>query len=291
MQPSRLKRLLLSIAAALIPVPASVAQSQLPHPTPATGAQRSDRLAVGNLLTWATADTLQPRSEAYLKLLCAAQVNGQTISFASLDDNKVLLAAFSAGPLADPRKDIWLKPRVRRAEDRPRPTEAKNLAYVYDQNDDGRIDHLAFWIGTLNVEPPNAPADLPPNVGSRIRNVPWSWITQYWEWLARPAFWQAIDQNGDGVVDWLAFPARKKSNGWYRGWMAVPQTAQAGSKCEVRDRDWRLIGECVARSGDSYESASMIARSYTLDPQERMNELLAAARACHLGRGDFRRMP
>ena len=266
-------------------------------------AQPNVRVPVGvaTKLPWAIADAEQPREARNLRLLCETRVGTKTVSFLSLGDRTVLIAAFTDRPLQKPQDDIWLETNfllhgdnlTAAPYDVRRPSATADWAYVYDQNGDGRIDHLAFLIGPLNIEPPNSPEDLPvADAQGAFHDVQGSRLKKWFAWINKFAFWQAIDDNGDGRMDWLAIPARQRSNGWIRGWAVIPWTdTQSGFNCEILDRSGAAIEPCVASGARDYESVSRTAFRWPLHPEAHFNEAVRGSEACHIGRDQLRRMP
>jgi hypothetical protein len=293
------------MALALVLSSAALAETQPEVQSPRSNAlaatvQHSLPLSVSSKVRWAVTDAEQPRDGKNLKLLCETHVGEKTVSFLSLGDGTVLIAAFTDRPLRDPTKDIWLQTYFLRWDgnltaapyDTRRPSATADWAYVYDQNGDGRIDHLAFLIGPLNIEPPDAPADLPvTGPDGSFGALKGSLLKKWFRSINKFGFWQAIDENGDGKVSWLAIPARKKSNGWFRGWAVISQAgASIGPACQILDRDGAPLEACAAKGTRNYESTSRTVELWSSNPQIHLNEAIKGEEACHIGRGDLRRM-
>ncbi len=289
----------LALSSATLPQAQAEVQSSRTNAL-AAAVQSSLPVSVSSKLRWAVTDAEQPRDEKNLKLLCQTRVGEKTVSFLSLGDRTVLIAAFIDRPLRDPTKDIWLQTYFLRWDgnltagsyDMRRPSATADWAYVYDQNGDGRIDHLAFLIGPLNIEPPGPPADLPvARPDGSFGALKGSVLKKWFRWINKYGFWQAIDENGDGKVDWLASPARKKSNGWFRGWAVVSQTgAPIGPACQIVDSDGAPLDACAAKGTQIYESTSRTVELWSSNPQIHLDEAIKGGEACHIGRGDLRRM-
>lgn len=283
------------LAASAVPL-----QSQPPQANAVIRSGSGDADQVAAKLRWAVTDVEQIRDEKHLKLQCQTRIEQTIVSFLSLGDATTLIAAFTDRALKNPTKDVWLQQYFLEqggtltagSYDLRRPSATANWAYVYDQDGDGRIDHLAFLIGPLNIEPPNPPDDLPKAAPDRsFHNVEGSQLKKWFRWINKFSFWQAIDDNADGKIDWIATPARKKVNGWIRGWAVIPWTGEASTPgCQILDGEGAWLEPCYAMNHRDYDSSSRTAHLWTSDPQSALTEALRGAQACNLGRHQLRRM-
>ncbi|MFM7028961.1 MAG: hypothetical protein ACKOXK_09850 [Chakrabartia sp.] len=236
------------------------------------------------------ADAGQPRAESQLKPRCKQHGEGGTITFVAGADGKVLLAALSAKPLVDVRKDIWLSPHFSAAGEAGRATGTQDWAYLYDADGDGKIDRMAFLIGPLPTEPDTADPGLPDITGDQIRVEGAEMLDRLIKAM-RFGFWQAADEDGDGVPDTMAMPARRKDTGWYRGWAIFDRRATTeDAACRFIDRDGTAKGGCVPmRDPGDYEGPSLTTHVWVADPGPIFSAIQMAASACKLGAGDYRR--
>lgn len=267
----------------LLPVLASSAQAQT-KPLAADMAFRA-------VAQQATA----PEDQTSLQPLCAQQTEGGVITFVADRDGKILLAALSARPLADVRRDIWLTPRFTRAGEAPVPgsdTATEDWAYVYDDNGDGQIDHMAFLIGPLPMEPERRGARLPNILGDRLQIESAAALDQILQAM-HFGFWQARDEDGDGVPDSMAMPARRKDNGWYRGWAIFDRRATSeDASCHFMDRDGAPAGSCQAADAPGeYENSKLTAHVLVRDPGPIFSAILEAAATCHITAEQLRPIP
>ncbi|MEY3905671.1 MAG: hypothetical protein RIR59_494 [Pseudomonadota bacterium] len=239
----------------------------------------------------AAADADHDRNEAHLKLLCKTKTEGGIISFVAGSEGKVLLAALSAKPLKDVRKDIWLSPRFTSpGKGRAATSATEDWAYLYDHNGDGRIDRMSFLIGPLPTEPDTHDPRLPNIAGDQVRIEGADMMARVMKAM-RYGFWQAADEDADGMPDIMAMPARRKDTGWYRGWAIFDRRATTeDASCRFIDRDGSAKGPCHpgAEIGD-YEGESLTARVWVRDPGPIFSAIQDAALACKLGAEAFRR--
>lgn len=238
------------------------------------------------------ADAGAPPAQASLKPFCAQRTEGGIISFVATDANKILLVALSAQPLDDVRKDIWLSPRFARAGEEARPSGTQDWAYVYDGNGDGQIDHMAFLIGPLPMEPTTSGKRLPNISGDQLRVKNAAMLDDILKAM-RFGFWQARDEDGDGVPDNMAMPARRKDNGWYRGWAIFDRRATSeDSSCRFVDRNGRAAGSCrAADEAGAYENGRLTTHVWVRDPGPIFSAILDAAKACNIQADQLRSVP
>lgn len=238
------------------------------------------------------ADAAHPRSERQLKARCQIRGDGGTITFVAGRDGKVLLAALSARPLADVRRDIWLSPRFAKAGEAGSPAGTQDWAYLYDPDGNGKIDRMAFLMGPIPTEPDTPDPELPNISGDQIRVEGDAMMARLIAAM-RYGFWQAADEDGDGVPDTMAMPARRKDTGWYRGWAVFDRRATTeDAACRFIDRDGTAKGSCFAAAepGD-YEGDDLTTHVWVSDPGPIFSAIQSAADACKLKAGDYRPAP
>ena len=236
-----------------------------------------------------------PQDQAALKLLCAQRTEGGVISFVTGADGKVLLAALSAQPLTDVTRDIWLSPRFLRAGEAPvagSETGTEDWAYVYDGNGDGQIDHMAFLIGALPTEPKTGAQALPNILGDRLRIKNAAMLDRVLQAM-RFGFWQARDEDGDGVPDSMAMPARRRDNGWYRGWAIFDRRATSeDASCRFMDPNGKIVGSCQATNEPGeYGNNRLTTHVWVRDPGPIFSAILDAAADCKIAPGQLQSTP
>lgn len=237
----------------------------------------------------ATRDADMPRDEQDLRKPCKSALTGGFLTFVRDKSGKVLLAALSGLPLADPRKDIWLSPHFTAGQAKGRKTATQDWGYVHDTNSDGRIDHVTFMIGPLLMEPETPDPDLPKMSGDTLQAE----NAEQLKALLRHTplgFWHMSDLDGDGTADMLAMPAMDKSTGWHRGWALLRGASPAsGTPCLLVGREGSATGPCTLSIDDrKARSETMEAHLWATQPNYVMNAITAGAAACKLTAADLR---
>ena len=245
--------------------------------------------AVGGRLTAAVDDATLARDPHDLRVACASRQGGDIVTFVRGADGRVLLASLTHTPLTDPSRDIWLSPGVVTSKSPVRPSGTQDWAYVHSSRRDGAIDQIAYLIGPLPLAPDPPPADLPILAeGGKLSRSDLTFALSHMGF----GFWQAIDIDGDGRPDVLAFPARRRSNGWHGGW-AVVSLARSGeaTDCRLLGPHGEAAGDCVI-APDAREIAAATATAHMWAPPSRAAEVFAeirhAAVDCRLGGDDLR---
>jgi hypothetical protein len=235
-----------------------------------------------------------PPSPETLRQVCATQVNvgglSPVITFVASANGPVVLATLTEFPLVDVRRDIALKTDLRLPWP---PSGTIDWMYVFDHDSDGRIDHIAYFVGPMAMEPPNPPRNLPslsapgPVLGPAEATI----VRRY----MRDGFWQGFDTDRDGMVDTLAYPAMNKANGWTRGWALITGLAST-EQCEMLGPDGNAFESCSETSGGAggvedehggYEGRTASAHRFALRPDLVWESLQQGARACNLKASDF----
>lgn len=234
------------------------------------------------------ADAVQPRDEADLKRDCISRSASGVVTFVREGRGKVLLASFTDRALADPRKDVLLAPRLFTGRRRARPTATEDWGYVHDRNGDGRVDQIAFLVGPQVVEP-DTPDPALPKAGEGQFHIQTAEQMQAVLRHMQFVFWQVIDTDFDGRPDVVAFPARRKDTGWYRGWALVDAPDPAAGACRMIAGDGTPAGSCaVAAEGRNIDGAAADAYRWILQPGMVFTAMRDAAAACKLGAADLR---
>lgn len=206
-----------------------------------------------------------------LAIGCAAKTGEWTTTFLRQRKGPAVIAAFADRPLRDVGKD-WSRSRAMR-----------DWAHVHDRNGDGRIDHIVFNIGPLPLAPPGKAA-LPVIADGTIAGDAVMVVLEN----MRTAYWQAIDSNGDGKLDWLGVPAMRKDNGWYSGW-ALLSLRESATQCTLVDSDGRTGGTCTEAADGTIAGETATARRWVRQPQIVFDAILQGAAACRLSATDLRR--
>jgi hypothetical protein len=198
------------------------------------------------------ADSVVPRREAALTVGCQHRDPQGLVTFVNAADGRVLLAALTSRPLADPRRDLWLSPGFLTQRSKPRVTSTQDWAYVYDQDGDGHLDWIAFLIGPLAIRTGGPDeGNLPRIVDGHAQVTGIDALGAFMTRL-RFGFWQAGDSDGDGAADVAAWPAERKADGWYRGWAVERLGARVGeaAACTLVDANGQAETPCIADGSD-----------------------------------------
>jgi hypothetical protein len=301
--PARLPFAALSRAFALLLGFASVVDAKESHPAaaPSTSAAQQQPpasadvgLPVAAMVLDAVRQAESPPAPETLRQVCAMQVNvgglSPVITFVASTSGPVVLATLTEFPLADVRRDIALKTDLRLPWP---PSGTTDWAYVYDHDSDGRIDHIAYFIGPMAMEPANPPRSLPSLVGpAPVLGAAEKTVVRG---FTRDGFWQGFDTDRDGMVDTLAYPAMNKANGWTRGWAEITGLSST-ERCEMLGPDGNVIESCSQTSGSAggvddehggYDSRTASAHRSALRPDLVWESLQQGARACNLKASDF----
>lgn len=247
-------------------------------------------LAVHTIVSVAS-DSLVPRQEATLTAGCRHRNDDGLVTFVKAADDRVLLAALTSRPLADPRRDLWLSPGFLTQQSKTRATATQDWAYVYDQDGDGRIDWIAFLIGPLPIrtgaaDEENLPRIIDGNVQVTGGDALGAFIARL-----RFGFWQAGDSDGDGDADLAAWPTERSVDGWYRGWAVERLGEHPGeaAACTILDAQGQPEAVC-ATDGRDLKGEGTSAHRWATDPAAILARIRAAGEACKLTSADLRRV-
>lgn len=206
-----------------------------------------------------------------LAIGCAARTGDWTTTYLRLRNGAAVIAAFSDKPLRSIAKDWTRNPAM------------QDWAYIHDRDGDGRIDHIVFNIGPLPIAPAGE-ARLPPIANGEITGEAVMIVLDN----MRTAYWQAIDDNGDGTLDWLGVPAMRKDNGWYSGW-ALLSRKEGSSECTVVDSEGQTRGACTVAEDGTIAGDDVTARRWVSRPQYVFDAVLQGAATCKLSVKDLPR--
>ena len=176
-----------------------------------------------------------PPPEESLRIVCQKKqkANGYItkdhyITFIGVEDQKVLLFALTDKKMRDARKSIYLttriftEPTIRISGGGPGVTQ--DWGYVFDRNQDGLVDYLAFMLGPLPVAPIGYKKDLP-NLSDSKLQMTLGTVAKIYVPNSPLAYWHVADDNSDGSVDGFAKRALSLDNGWSYGWIVVKSSA------------------------------------------------------------------
>lgn len=169
-----------------------------------------------------------PPSEKLLKKICGIRIdNDKYINFISAENNKVLMYAITDEPMGLASESVYLytryfkghKPGMLFRVSAWKAGVTPDWAYIFDRNQDGRIDYLAFMSGPSPVAPIDHQGELP-NTKGTMKYEDYKIIL-----FNQPlAFWHVADDNHDGNTDGFAMRAYDVNTGWSFGWMVIKST-------------------------------------------------------------------
>lgn len=150
---------------------------------------------------------------ARLSVRCQVKVDEAYVSLIETPETGVAWVAFTAKKFSNPARNLL----TRMYFPGERGGTTMDWGYILDRNRDGRVDYLAFLIGTACVAPepceealPNLNATLTPHQVADIISP-----------NVRLIFWHVADDDGDGEADLIAVPLSTVANGWIEGWLVT----------------------------------------------------------------------
>lgn len=186
------------------------------------------------------AKTQSPPEESQLKIVAQLQMGDRFVNFVGTDKQKVLLVAITKQQLKNPKKSIALKLKFVTIEENlttrlgkytipygivPYVGEVVDWGYVFDRNQDGKIDYLAYFVGTLPVKQKDFPEDFPKgDVVERYLlgdNPLTGGFLEVYTKSCQHIFIHSADDNFDGKVDGLIFETVDAERNWVDRWMII----------------------------------------------------------------------
>ena len=234
-----------------------------------------------------------PPVESQLFVECREKIDNLYVTFAGVEEGKVMLAAITEKKLKKPDKEILLRVYLTKSLEKPiLPTRdyVMDWGYVYDRNGDGKIDYVAYNIGPMPFKQKNFPEDYP----KRGQPMNFSEIELLFDSM-RLLFTHWADDNYDGKVDAVVFEALDPERDWVEGWMAVRSTKYDG----VVDEGWffkddiNIKEKDAERAGNGFRTRRIQGIEPVYGPGElaRKSKILnmfnEAAEKCKLTGGSF----
>jgi hypothetical protein len=177
-----------------------------------------------------TADSLSayPSPITTYEIKCQRRVMKRYVTFIGRKgEKKIYIAAVTLKPLKNLSKQLALTARF----DGPQPSlgETSTWGYVFDRNDDGKLDYLALVGAAAAVEGENFPDDFP-GFGSPMSTE------QFERYIAncRIVFNHWADDNYDGTIDAGVLFDMDPFRNWVRRNLLIRSTAFNGKFDDVR---------------------------------------------------------
>jgi tetratricopeptide (TPR) repeat protein len=187
-----------------------------------------DQAGVGNIVDFLPSVlemTGDPPAESYLNTICQVHIapdDAPDQGYATVlgvGGDKALVIAFSPHKLERPYETITLRGVfVKPGEPHPTDEGTMDWAYIFDRNQDGKIDFFSYLVGPIWVAPDagldgvdlplvkhGVPADLFESIRDKLRM----------------GFWHLADDNYDGYHDGLMARTIDNTSGWADGWVMV----------------------------------------------------------------------
>lgn len=242
--------------------------------------------------------TQSPPPKPRLMHVCEVRADGRYVTFVGVQRHRALIVAFTPGPLDDPSRDISLAPLFVLRHGLPQPIgydprvkdATMDWGYIFDRNNDGRVDYLAHLEAPLPVRPAQYPGELPPLLGSITGKALKLAIAN-----TRMVFWHAIDLNFDGASNALVLSMMDRRNGWVDATLLMTKSKhdENGWRCSYFDGSALRGPKPYETRGAEYVVPGKKILGFrkippTLDYLKRIN---AAAARCGLGPGSFYQTP
>jgi len=144
-----------------------------------------------------TADSISefPDASHELAVICQKKIEGRYVTFIGRkNENKIFMAAVTLKPIKDVNNEI--SRIVNFDGPRPNPGKITTWGYVFDRNNDGKIDYMALVGGAGAFEDRKMPPDYPRR-GDRLSNAE----MQYFIAHCKLIFNHWADDNFDGTLD------------------------------------------------------------------------------------------
>lgn len=201
----------------------------------------AEPLSRGGITTFypvATAEAQTRHAMADYRLACTREARPESggsyyISLVSNRSGRIALVAISPIPPSDAASLFNLRS----------PGATRDWAYVWDRNGDGRIDYLAYYLGTeMVVTNGPLPKGFPAGTNVRLNGTQLEYVIRH----MRMTFYHAADDNYDGRVDAVVFPNRDASTPlWVKGFFVLRSTHFDGRV----DREWAFASDITKPMG------------------------------------------
>jgi len=169
-----------------------------------------------------------PPAEESLKKLCERRIEkDRYITFITVDGKRALMFALTSKQMGPASESVYLytryfkgnKPGMILRVSAWNAGVTPDWAYIFDRNQDGNVDYIAYMDGPKPVAPVDSQQELP-KITEHMK------LGQYKLVIFNHllAFWHVADDNHDSATDGLAMRAYNDDTGWSLGWMVLQST-------------------------------------------------------------------
>ncbi len=185
----------------------------------------------------AYAKTQNPPEEKKLMVIAEQKMEDKYVTFLGVEKGKVLLAAITNEQLKKVKDKIRLKVRFEEKyfgvelgyyastffEMRRVSLDTNymsNWGYVFDRNNDGKIDYIAYFVGIYPVKRKDFPSDFPKDLKSLGRSEQQEYVETFKK-SCQLIFVQSADDNFDGEADAVVIERMDTERDWVDSWMIL----------------------------------------------------------------------
>ncbi len=204
-----------------------------------------------------------PNYDKKLRVTCSKKISERYITFVGYErDPRVLLAAVTLTPFQDAQDSISLS--VEFQYNGVNAGKITTWGYVYDRNQDGRIDYFAIVGGAAALKPADFPPDFPER-GIRMSESQ----ADYFVGHAAIIFNHWADENFDGTLDALVQADMDPKRDWVERRIVVRSTKYNGKFDDV----WGFTGSI----GEEHDTVGHTLHSVPYRPVGRPPEEIGPA--------------
>lgn len=173
--------------------------------------------------------------QSKLRIICQVKLDWGYVTFVGAEEEKIIFVAFTEHKFRSPSKNLRTGGHLPRGA-------TLDWGYVFDRNNDGKVDYFTFLNGPMPVVPEDWEGDLP------NKNAPHS--TEEIEFMLNNMevdFWHLADDNFDGFHDGVAVSLLDLDTGWIDGLVVARDTDFDGNYDSCRTFNGRMhteTGEC-----------------------------------------------
>lgn len=242
---------------------------------------------------WVDSVTSFPPLDKEPYIVCRREIAGNFVTFVGFKgDNLVRIVAVTRKPISDLKKEISLTVEF----DGPRPTPGKvtTWGYIFDRNNDGKVDYMALVGGAAAFEGDDFSEEYPTRGGPLSTEQ-----IDYFVGHCKIIFNHFTDDNYDGRVDAIVQADMDPKRDWVKQQLFVRSTAYNDTFDDVRSfrgsPDKSPVVIKASSSGVPYhpvgQSPSVINTKTLDDKSAILNLVNSALESCNIGQAQLVRRP